>query len=277
MLLAIDLFFLVKALLEQNYVPLVPVIAGILLAAGLLLVLYSEQKIREEEKKEHRRLSRVAVQLETPIKSLQDDLAYLTSKADALPAEERIKLKQMETRSTVLLENVRDVFLMLRAQEGPITQSTRTYDACTLIKESVDRAKSLASANNTEIITKTHCYDAPVVVDRTLFFIALGHVLENAILYSMRPGLVNVAVMRGKNGVRIIVQDRGVGVKKQDQEAMFHPFARGSKAAQFDAAGIGVGLTLARLIVKEFGGALTYKNREDSTGSIFEIRLPLAQ
>lgn len=276
-LLALDLFFLVKAVFQQNFVPLVPVVAGVLLAGGLLLVLYAEQNIREEEKKDHRRLSRVATQLESPLKSLDEDLKYLTKKADELPAEARMKLKHMETKSSVLLENVRDVFLMLRAQEGKISQTKRMYDGCTLLKEAVDRAHKLASAHNAELLIKTHCYDAPIAVDRQLFFIAIGHVLENAILYSLRPGLVNVSVSRGQNQVRIAVQDRGVGVKDQDKDAIFRPFARGDKAGQFDPDGIGVGLTLSRLIVQEFGGTLTWKNRTDSTGSLFEIKLPLAK
>lgn len=276
-LLVVDLLFLVRALFQESAIPLLPIIAGVLLAGGLLFILHAEQQLREEEKKEHRRLSRVATQLETPLKALQDDLAYLTSKADALPAEERIRIKQMETRSAVLLENIRDVFLMLQAQEGRVAQNTRAYDMCVLVKESIDRSKSLASAHNTEVISKNHCYDAPIVVDRHLFFIALGHVIDNAILYSLRPGLVNVAVTRGKNTARVIVQDRGIGVKAQDKDAVLRPFARGDKAGQFDSNGIGVGLTLAKLIVEEFGGTLTWKNRTDSTGVVVEITLPLAK
>lgn len=276
-LLALDVFFLIKALFQQNFVPIVPVIAGVFLAGGLLLVIYAEQHIRAEEKKEHRRLSRVATQLESPLGSLQEDLQYLSDNAQQLPAEMRMKLKHMETKSAVLLENVRDVFLMLRAQEGNISQTARMYDACTLLKESVARAKKIAGAHNSEILMKAHCYDAPVKVDRHLFFIALGHVLENAVLYSLRPGIVNVAITRGQSQMRIFIQDRGIGVKEQDKDVIFRPFARGDKAGQFDPDGIGVGLTLARLIIKEFGGSLTWKNRTDSTGSIFEIALPLVK
>jgi K+-sensing histidine kinase KdpD len=239
--------------------------------------LYAEQQIRKEEKKEHRRLSRVAAQLEAPIRALQEDLAYLTRKASTLPAEDRIRIKQLETRSAVLLENVRDVFLMMRALEGPVAQNIRLYDGCTLAAEAVERSKKLAGAHNTEILAKTHCYDAPIAVDKQLFFIAILHVIENAVQYSLRPGLVNIAVARGQQYVRIMVQDRGVGVKPQDAYAIFHPFARGDKAGQFNPDGIGVGLTLARHIIHEFGGTLTWKNRTDSTGSVFTIKLPLAK
>lgn len=274
-LLAFDLFLLVRSLIRGNFVPLVPVIAGVLLAGGLLFVLFAEQKIREEEKREHRRLSRVATQLEAPLRSLKDDIASITKHQERLPAEVRLKTKQMETRSKVLLENVRDVFLMLRSQEGPIVQETRTYNACVLVKEAVERVKPMADANNTKILERQHCEDAPVYIDKHLFMIAIAHILENAIQYSIRPGLVSVSVLRGRQVVRVLVQDRGIGIKEQDQGAIFNPFARGDKASQYDPDGIGVGLTLSRSIIEEFGGTLTYKDRQDSTGSIFEIRLPI--
>lgn len=276
-LLMLNLFFLGKAIFQGNFVPVVPILAGILTAAGLLLIVYAEHRARLEDKRDHRRISRVAHQLESPLRALQDDLQQLIKSADKLPAEARLKLKHMETKSHVLLENVRDVFLTLQAQEGKVSGDTRTYDLCALVKEAIDRATPLASARNVEIITKQHCTDAPVKVDRRLFLIALIHLIENGVLYTLKPGLVNVAVTRGQRYARVIVQDRGVGIPPNDEGVVFQPFARGESAQQFDGDGIGVGLTLARLILREFGGDLIYRSRQSATGSEFEIKLPLVR
>lgn len=276
-LLVLDLFFLVQAAIQQNFIPIVPIIAGVFLAAGLLFVMYAESQARQEDKLEHRRLSRVAHQLEHPLHVLQEDLAYLVQEAGKLPAEERMKLKRMETKTKVLLENIRDVFLMMRAQQGHISQEQRTYDVCTLVKDAVEQVRALASAKNIEIIQKMHCQEAAVAVDRQLFLLALAHVLENGIHYSLTPGVLNIAVIKGKNQTRVIVQDRGIGVTSEDQPVIFLPFARGEKADQFDPDGIGVGLTLARLIIREFGGTLIWRTRQKRAGSEFEIRLPLAK
>lgn len=277
MLLALDLFFLVRSAFGNNFVPVVPIVAGTLLTGGLLLVLYAEAQTRALDKKEHRRLTRVAHQLENPLRSLQEDIAYLVSRADALPAEERLKLKRMETKSKVLLENVRDVFLMFRAEQGEVVQQKRAYDLCALVPEAVAHVAPLASAHNVEITQKAHCDRAVVVVDRQLFLIALIHILENAILYSLTPGVVNVALIKGRSTIRIVVQDRGIGVKPPDMPAIFLPFARGDKADQYDPDGIGVGLTLSRLVIRELGGDIVWRSRSDNTGSEFEIKLPLQE
>ncbi len=274
-LLAFDIFFLGKALVQNNFVPVVPIIAGILLAGGLLFVLYAEQQTRELDKKEHRRLSRVAHQLENPLRALQDDLSYLVKRADTLPAEARLKLKHMDTKTAVLLENIRDVFLMLRAQQGSVTREQRAYDICAVVKEAIDHVKPQASARNVSLTYKTHCHEAAVKIDKSLFLIALIHILENGILYSIMPGLVNVAILKGKSHVRILVQDRGVGISEHDAPQIFFPYARGEKAEQFDPDGIGVGLTLSKLLIEEMGGTLTWRSRNKRAGSEFEIRLPL--
>lgn len=274
-LLLLDIFFLGEALITNNFLPLLPIIAGVLITSGLLFIIYAESRAREEDKQEHRRLSRVAHQLESPLKTLQDDLQYLAAHAKELPAEHKLKIKRMETKTNVLLENIRDVFLMLQAQSGSLTQDLATYDLCAVVGDVVEKAKPLAVARNVEIVRKSFCDTAPVAIDKHLFVIALAHIIENALFYTLTPGLVNIAVTKGKKHVRVIIQDRGVGIREDDAEAVFLPFARGYKADQFDADGIGVGLTLARLLIEEMGGSLIWKNREGSTGTEFQIKLPL--
>lgn len=275
-LLLFDIFFLGRSLLQGSFIPLLPLTAGIFITAGLLLIIYVESQSQAEDKREHRRLSRVAHQLENPLQALQEDLQYLVRESKNLPSEHRLKLKRMETKTNILLENIRDVFLMLQTQSGILEQDAAAYDMCTIVDDVVNRLKPQAAARNVEIIRKSHCANAPVNIDRRLFMVAFTHILENAMLYTVTPGLVNVAIIRGKKIVRILVQDRGVGILPKDAQSVFLPFARGHAADQFDPDGIGVGLTLARLIIQQIGGSLTWRPRQNSTGTEFEIKLSLA-
>jgi signal transduction histidine kinase len=275
-LLLLDIVFLLKALITDNFIPIVPVLAGTFTAAGLLSIIYAEHTARQQDQRDHRNISRVAHQLLSPVHSLQEQLERLMENADTLPAEARLKLKQMETKTKVLLENIRDVFLTLQAQTGRISQDLKVYDLCALVKEAYNRSEPLASARNVELVYQVHCADAPVKVDRRLFLIALLHVIENAIVYTMTPGLVNIAVMRGKTHVRIIVQDRGIGLAVSEARRVWQPFVRGGSAEKYHAEGIGIGVTLTRLIIEEIDGSISWRNRERGMGTQFEIKLPLA-
>lgn len=276
-LLLLNIFFMGEAILRGNFVPILPILAGILTAAGLLVIVYIEHRARLEDKRDHRRISRVANQLESPLRSLQEDIASVAASASAIPGEARLALKRMETKSKVVLENIRDVFLTLQAQEGKLAQEMRTHDLCELVQEGIRRARPLASARNVELDAKNYCQDAAVKVDKRLFLIALIHLLENGVLYTLKPGKVHVSVTRGRESARVIIHDRGVGIKDEDASLIFQPFARGVAAQQFDPDGIGVGLTLSRLIIREFGGEVAWRPKGSGSGSEFTITLPLVK
>jgi two-component system sensor histidine kinase SenX3 len=274
-LLLLDIFFLVRSIIGGSFIPLLPIIAGIFTTAGLLAIFYAEQRAREEDRRDHTRIARVAHQLTTPLKSLQDHIEGLQTNAAALPADVRLQIKQMGTRAAVVLENVRDLFLTLQAQQGKIAQDVRVYDLCAIVKEACERAQPLASAHNVEVTFSPKCLKAPVRIDRRLMLIALAHVLENAIFYTLTPGFVTVTVLRGKKHARVVVQDRGIGINADDATIVTRPFARGERAEQYDADGIGLGLALTQLIMREFDGRLTWQSDASRAGSEFSLSLPL--
>lgn len=274
-LLILDTFFLIKAAFTDNFVPIVPILAGIFTAMGLLFIVYAEQRAREDDKKNHRRIARVSHQLTTPLKILQEDLAEITKNAAKLPSKQRLQLKRMSTKSNIVLDNIRDVFLVLQAQEGKISQEIQAHDICQLIEEANKRVLPLASAHNTDIHFKKLCPKALARVDKRLFLIAITHVLENAIHYSLTPGKVTINIVKGNKFTRIIIQDRGIGIRKSEADIVFKPFARGDDAAKYDPDGIGIGLALSKLIISEFKGTITWAKKTPGTGTQFEIRLPL--
>lgn len=277
MVLLFDIYFLGRAIFTTNFIPILPILVGIMTASGLVLIIYAEHDSRQRFAREHRRLARVAHQLERPLTNLQTDFQVLLDQAQQLPPEARLKLKHMATSTQTVLDNIRDIFLLLQGQEGSIIQEQRVYDLCAIVDEVLDRERSFAQARNTQIMHQFHCQEAPVSVDRRLLIIVLKHLVENAMLYTLTPGLMNVAVTRSRQVARVIIQDRGVGIRPSDRWLMWQPFARGRNAEQFDRDGIGVGLTLSNLIMRQLGGRLIYHPRSDSTGSQFEIELPLAK
>lgn len=274
-LLLLDTFFLIKAAIFNNFVPIVPILAGIFTALGLLFIVYAEQRAREDDKKAHRRIARVSHQLTTPLKILQEDLMEVMDNSAKLPSKQRLQLKRMSTKTTIILDNIRDVFLVLQALEGKISQEIQAHDICELIAEANKRVAPLASAHNTDIHFKKHCPKSLARVDKRLFLIAITHVLENAIYYSLTPGKINLDVVKGKKYTRIIIQDRGIGIKKYEAGIVFMPFARGDDASKYDTDGIGIGLALSKLIIKEFKGTISWTKKTPGTGTQFEIRLPL--
>jgi two-component system C4-dicarboxylate transport sensor histidine kinase DctB len=65
------------------------------------------------------------------------------------------------------------------------------------------------------------------------------------------------------------VQDNGTGIV--DLDKLFEPFW----TTKAPGDGVGLGLAISAGIVKDLGGRLTARNRDDATGAIFALYLPL--
>jgi signal transduction histidine kinase len=74
--------------------------------------------------------------------------------------------------------------------------------------------------------------------------------------------------------VEIAVRDQGVGIPRDEQQRVFEKFVRGTAARSSDVRGTGIGLAMARQIVRAHGGDITLQS-EPGKGSTFCVVLPV--
>ena len=70
------------------------------------------------------------------------------------------------------------------------------------------------------------------------------------------------------------VEDTGIGIRPEEQELLFTPFAQANGAISGKFGGTGLGLSLSRLLANEMGGTLSCRS-EPGQGSVFELSVPL--
>ncbi|ODP36419.1 sensor histidine kinase [Sphingomonas turrisvirgatae] len=99
---------------------------------------------------------------------------------------------------------------------------------------------------------------------------AVRNLIENAVKYG---GGAEVALKQDAASVRIEVADRGPGIPAEQIAAVFDPFTRLDASRNRSTGGVGLGLTLARAIVREAGGDISLGNR-DGGGLCAVISLP---
>lgn len=107
---------------------------------------------------------------------------------------------------------------------------------------------------------------------------SLGNLINNAVKYG-QPGRwvgleTKVAETSGRREVQIRVKDRGRGIPPKELSSIFAPYFRGHTDDKSRIPGSGLGLKLAREMVRGMGGDLTVES-EIGHGSTFTIRLPL--
>jgi signal transduction histidine kinase len=106
---------------------------------------------------------------------------------------------------------------------------------------------------------------------------AIRILLDNAIKYSPAGGSIEVALDRDEasDEAGVSVADRGVGIPTQGQERIFRLFYRAHTDTPHDYGGMGIGLYMARELIKRQGGRIWFQSREGE-GSTFSFTLPLA-
>lgn len=112
-----------------------------------------------------------------------------------------------------------------------------------------------------------------IVGDRDKLVLALTNVIGNAIKYTPEGGTVKVAV-HADDSLVIDVADSGIGIAAEDADRIFDRFYRAKDPRVEKIVGTGLGLALAREVMRLHGGDVTVQSVPDR-GSTFSIRMPL--
>ncbi len=106
---------------------------------------------------------------------------------------------------------------------------------------------------------------------------AVGNIIDNAVSFSPPGGLVEVAVTRVGDEVRVRIDDEGPGVPTDAREKIFNRFHSNRPEHEGFGRHSGLGLAIARAIVEGHDGEIEVTDRDDAPlGARFTVRLPAA-
>lgn len=109
-----------------------------------------------------------------------------------------------------------------------------------------------------------HC--APVAIRR-----ALNNLINNAVQYGH---YAKIDLNQSPANIDIHISDNGPGIPDSDMQHVFTPFYRVEKSRNRDTGGAGLGLTVAKTIIRQHGGDIELINRKQG-GLQVKITLPL--
>ncbi len=153
------------------------------------------------------------------------------------------------------------------AREDAAREATRTVDLSALIAALCDDL-----ADGGRDITFTEAAPLPYACRPTSLKRALGNLIENAVAYGARARLHIQATLES---VEIHIDDDGPGIAPEDRERVFAPFVRLEESRSRETGGVGLGLAIARTIVRAHGGDVLLHNRPEG-GLRVTVRLPKA-
>ncbi len=205
-------------------------------------------------------------------------LATILMAADSLDAyfpkmkevEIHQKLGRIKSNVDFLKKVMERVLDLSRIESGRMNMKTLRADFAGFLKKNVaeiSRYKQTGHEINFNIENdRVECLFDPQMMKQVI-----SNLLSNAIKYSGEGLTITVDLQHEERTIRFSVADQGIGISEDDAERIFDPFHRGGNVSNI--RGTGLGLSLAREIVRLHGGDISFASREEG-GTIFYVWFP---
>jgi len=193
----------------------------------------------------------------------------------ALIHEENLEDYQAMASNTIeesdrLLDMINTMLVISRAEAGEGDFEFKTTNLSHMIKEACDLFAPLAEDKNIKF-HKTIEEQIFIVADIKMLQRAFSNLLDNAIKYTPENGKVSVIAFKENHQVIIKIEDTGIGIPQEYFEKIFERFYRAESSRT--SAGTGLGLSLARTIVRQHKGDIFVSSRKGK-GTVFSMTLP---
>ncbi len=161
-------------------------------------------------------------------------------------------------------------------EKGNMGLNIRRTDVHELMNNVVRNFIIQIKNRNGQIIKNFDAQYSIVNIDEVHFANVLLNLLDNAIKYCKGEPYISVSTMNKKNGIVIIVEDKGIGISKENQKRIFEKFYRVPTGNVHNVKGFGLGLSYVKKVVEEHSGKIFIES-EPNVGTKFEIIIPVAK
>ena len=243
--------------------------------AGAVAVARDVTEVAEFDRLKDEFIRVAAHELKTPVAILKGYARTLMRTDQTLPVRSRRMLEAIDRGAERINGVVEDLLDISLARLDTLHLSPVPVDLDELVRATV--AGVGASELHRVVIQREDPAPLTVRADSARTRQALGNLLSNALKYSPAGGTIEVVLSadRGRGEAQASVRDYGVGIPTKRQGGIFRLFYRAHTDTPHDYGGMGVGLFMAKELIKRQGGRIWFESREGE-GSIFSFTLPLA-
>jgi signal transduction histidine kinase len=244
-------------------------------SAMVLLEDVTQQRVADESRNSF--VAQATHELRTPLTTIRlyhEQLLDLSDKGDKLEKAKCLNVIGSEVRR---LERIVGDMLSVSEIEAGTFRLQRDDVKLDEILRTLEQEFAAQAADKEIILSFEHAAKLPMVAgDRDKVVMALHNLIGNAIKYTPTGGTVSVRTAHEHAAVSVDVIDNGIGIAENEHELVFQKFYRSKDKRVASISGSGIGLALAREVVRLHGGDIAIKSQLDK-GSTFTLSLPVAE
>ena len=231
-------------------------------------------RLDESFRRQRRFTADASHELRTPLTIIKGDLSLALAHPRAADYYHRV-LAEMDEEVDRMNHLVERLLTLARTDAEGVTLHRQRVDLSILLADLVEQTRSLAEAKGLTLTAQI----APNLianVDPDAVTQAALNLLDNAIKYTPSGGRVRIGAHRTKphsNKIQIAVSDSGPGIPAEHLPYIFERFYRVDRARSRGLGGAGLGLSIARELIRAHGGDITVHS-VPGEGSTFTVHLP---
>jgi signal transduction histidine kinase/ActR/RegA family two-component response regulator len=235
----------------------------------------SEDALREADRRKNEFLAVLSHELRNPLAPIRNSI-WVLNRVSADSSDAKSAMQVLHRQAQHLTRIVDDLLDVARISRGRIDLRRGHVDLREVVLRSCEDHRS--SFEEKEVELRHEMTEAPVWgdVDPTRISQVLGNLLHNAAKFTPARGTVTVELASRGGCAELRVRDTGVGMRPEEVEHMFQPFAQAEQGLARMKGGLGLGLALSKGLVELHGGSLRGRSDGPGRGAEFLVLLPLA-
>jgi len=240
----------------------------------------AKERAEESDRLKSAFLANLSHEIRTPMNAIVG-FAELIGSSDLNEKERSYYSDQVVDNSNYLLKLISNIIELSKIQSGQIllrpVENSVSKSLQSLMAGFDDLKRGLNKQNLTiDLEIDSEVRDQKFSADSERFMQVMNCLVENGLKFTHQGGVHICVQAFDHKRLQFSVQDTGIGMDEDETKKIFEWFRQGAKASQDLYRGMGLGLTLTKLLIDVMGGRI-WVETELGSGSCFLFTLPLVK
>jgi NtrC-family two-component system sensor histidine kinase KinB len=242
---------------------------------GNVLILQDVTQFRDLDRMKSEFMATVSHEFRTPLTSINMSVDILIQEiVGTLNKEQKDLLQSTKQDAERLTKLVRELLELSKLESGKFQIRHELISVNEVISETVKPILLPFKEKSVELKMNLSDNLPKIMADRQQLGWVISNLINNALRYSYKDGLVQISTELSGNNIVVKVHDNGKGISRENIGKIFDKFVQVKESMETTPGSVGLGLAIAKEIVEAYGGNISVES-EINKGSIFTFTIPV--
>ncbi len=233
----------------------------------------NEAALKDADRQKNVWIAMLAHELRNPLAPIRNALNIMKTPGagpEVMGQARRVMERQLD-QIVRLVDDLLDVSRIIR---GRVELRQEAVDLADVMARGAETAQPMIEERGQELIVAAPAEPLRLRGDPTRLAQVVSNLLHNAAKFSGRSGRIWLTAEREGDEAVLRVRDEGAGIEADVLPRIFELFAQGDRSVGQSHGGLGIGLSVVRMLVELHGGTVAALSEGPGRGSEFVVRLP---